>query len=240
MRFGDYFSALDYKEILISLGLSIVCLPVFPHTSLSGSFLSKEVGWVQNSPTISPTSSAFWGDLSSSDVPSTSKVYYSPPGWLYSLSHQGPGRQHTRCLNEWSMYCSSCIQSFTEYLMSMQIGSYEGLIRADLIENSLHALICLQKSFGDLSKRFEIKKRLQCKNFTWYLNTVYPEVYVPDLNPVISGYVSIFMFPFFLDKFPPMYLLTYCFWSFPLLMPLPWNELKNRNCAVCFYFFDVI
>lgn len=86
----------------------------------------------------------------------------------------------------------------------MQIGPYEGFIRADLIENSLHALICFQKSFGDLSKRFEIKKRLQCKNFTWYLNTIYPEVYVPDLNPVISGYVSIFMFPLFLDKFPPI------------------------------------
>ncbi|KAM7316483.1 hypothetical protein ACRRTK_024214 [Alexandromys fortis] len=54
--------------------------------------------------------------------------------------------------------------------------------------NTDAAKIVKQKSFGDLSKRFEIKKRLQCKNFTWYLNTIYPEVYVPDLNPVISGY----------------------------------------------------
>ncbi|XP_049743305.1 polypeptide N-acetylgalactosaminyltransferase 3 [Elephas maximus indicus] len=58
--------------------------------------------------------------------------------------------------------------------------------------NTDAAKIVRQKSFGDLSKRFEIKHRLQCKNFTWYLNSVYPEVYVPDLNPVISGYIKSF------------------------------------------------
>lgn len=60
----------------------------------------------------------------------------------------------------------------------------------------LSLLIFLQKSFGDLSKRFEIRQRLQCKNFTWYLKNIYPEVYVPDLSPVVSGYVSIFLFFF--------------------------------------------
>ncbi|XP_059560218.1 polypeptide N-acetylgalactosaminyltransferase 3 isoform X3 [Myotis daubentonii] len=56
-----------------------------------------------------------------------------------------------------------------------------------------------RKSFGDLSKRFEIKHRLQCKNFTWYLNNIYPEVYVPDLNPVISGYIKSVGQPLCLD-----------------------------------------
>ncbi|KAL1786867.1 polypeptide N-acetylgalactosaminyltransferase 3 [Sigmodon hispidus] len=65
--------------------------------------------------------------------------------------------------------------------------------------NTDAAKIVKQKSFGDLSKRFEIKKRLQCKNFTWYLNTVYPEVYVPDLNPVISGYIKSLSQPLCLD-----------------------------------------
>ncbi|XP_035313862.1 polypeptide N-acetylgalactosaminyltransferase 3 [Cricetulus griseus] len=65
--------------------------------------------------------------------------------------------------------------------------------------NTDAAKIVKQKSFGDLSKRFEIKKRLQCKNFTWYLNTVYPEVYVPDLNPVISGYIKSVGQPLCLD-----------------------------------------
>lgn len=65
--------------------------------------------------------------------------------------------------------------------------------------NTDAAKIVKQKSFGDLSKRFEIKKRLQCKNFTWYLNTIYPEVYVPDLNPVISGYIKSVGQPLCLD-----------------------------------------
>ncbi|XP_036277769.1 polypeptide N-acetylgalactosaminyltransferase 3 isoform X3 [Pipistrellus kuhlii] len=56
-----------------------------------------------------------------------------------------------------------------------------------------------RKSFGDLSKRLELKHRLQCKNFTWYLNNIYPEVYVPDLNPVISGYIKSVGQPLCLD-----------------------------------------
>ncbi|XP_060007451.1 polypeptide N-acetylgalactosaminyltransferase 3 isoform X2 [Lagenorhynchus albirostris] len=65
--------------------------------------------------------------------------------------------------------------------------------------NTDAAKIVKQKSFGDLSKRFEIKHRLQCKNFTWYLNNIYPEAYVPDLNPVIAGYIKSFGQPLCLD-----------------------------------------
>ncbi|KAM7104763.1 polypeptide N-acetylgalactosaminyltransferase 3 isoform 1-T2 [Molossus nigricans] len=65
--------------------------------------------------------------------------------------------------------------------------------------NTDAAKIVKQKSFGDLSKRFEIKHRLQCKNFTWYLNNIYPEVYVPDLNPVIAGYIKSVGQPICLD-----------------------------------------
>ncbi|KAG8432391.1 hypothetical protein GDO86_002287 [Hymenochirus boettgeri] len=49
------------------------------------------------------------------------------------------------------------------------------------------ANIVQKKDFGDLSRRLELRNRLQCKNFTWYLNTIYPEIYVPDLNPLIHG-----------------------------------------------------
>uniref|UniRef100_A0ACB8G212 Polypeptide N-acetylgalactosaminyltransferase 3 n=2 Tax=Sphaerodactylus townsendi TaxID=933632 RepID=A0ACB8G212_9SAUR len=52
------------------------------------------------------------------------------------------------------------------------------------------AKIAKQKTFGDLSKRLELRHRLQCKNFTWYLSSVYPEVYIPDLNPPLSGFLK--------------------------------------------------
>ncbi|XP_053264691.1 polypeptide N-acetylgalactosaminyltransferase 3 isoform X2 [Podarcis raffonei] len=50
--------------------------------------------------------------------------------------------------------------------------------------------IVKQKTFGDLSKRYELRQQLQCKNFTWYLSNVYPEAYVPDLNPPLYGFLK--------------------------------------------------
>lgn len=45
-------------------------------------------------------------------------------------------------------------------------------------------------NFGDISERLNLRERLKCKNFTWYLNNVYPEAYVPDLSPVKYGAIK--------------------------------------------------
>lgn len=48
-----------------------------------------------------------------------------------------------------------------------------------------------QHSFGDVSKRVDLREKLQCKSFSWYLKNVYPEVFMPDLNPLQFGAVSV-------------------------------------------------
>ncbi|KAM4626733.1 polypeptide N-acetylgalactosaminyltransferase 3 [Discoglossus pictus] len=53
--------------------------------------------------------------------------------------------------------------------------------------NKEAANIVQRKEYGDLSKRYDLRQRLQCKNFTWYLQNIYPEMYVPDLHPLIFG-----------------------------------------------------
>ncbi|KAE8293701.1 Polypeptide N-acetylgalactosaminyltransferase 6 [Larimichthys crocea] len=44
-----------------------------------------------------------------------------------------------------------------------------------------------QNLFGDVTKRRELRERLKCNNFSWYLKNIYPEVYVPDIRPVMHG-----------------------------------------------------
>lgn len=45
---------------------------------------------------------------------------------------------------------------------------------------------------GDLTERHELRKRLQCKSFSWYLQNVIPELRIPDMNPLGRGEVFIF------------------------------------------------
>lgn len=41
--------------------------------------------------------------------------------------------------------------------------------------------------FGDVSARLELRKKLQCKTFKWYLDNIYPDAQMPDLYPPAKG-----------------------------------------------------
>nr|XP_042913210.1 polypeptide N-acetylgalactosaminyltransferase 5-like [Parasteatoda tepidariorum] len=50
-----------------------------------------------------------------------------------------------------------------------------------------------QKNYGDVSSRIELRKKLNCKSFDWYLKNIYPELYIPaDL--VAEGEVRLRIF----------------------------------------------
>ncbi|XP_028292640.1 polypeptide N-acetylgalactosaminyltransferase 3 [Gouania willdenowi] len=56
--------------------------------------------------------------------------------------------------------------------------------------NQQASQIAQDRSFGDISKRMDLRSRLQCRSFSWYLKNVYPEVFLPDLNPLRFGSVK--------------------------------------------------
>lgn len=45
-------------------------------------------------------------------------------------------------------------------------------------------------SFGDISERLELKKKLKCRPFKWFLENVYPELEVPPNQALIYGMIK--------------------------------------------------
>ena len=35
------------------------------------------------------------------------------------------------------------------------------------------------KDFGDVSRRRQLRRNMKCKSFKWFLETIYPELYIP-------------------------------------------------------------
>lgn len=56
--------------------------------------------------------------------------------------------------------------------------------------NQQAAQIARDKTFGDISKRVALREQLQCKSFSWYLTNIYPEIFMPDLNPLHFGSIK--------------------------------------------------
>ncbi|MGH0179604.1 UNVERIFIED_CONTAM: hypothetical protein FKN15_002038 [Acipenser sinensis] len=53
--------------------------------------------------------------------------------------------------------------------------------------NQNAATMAREHTYGDISARLRLKEDLKCKNFTWYLQNIYPEAFVPDLTPALYG-----------------------------------------------------
>lgn len=50
------------------------------------------------------------------------------------------------------------------------------------------------RDYGDISDRVELRERLKCKSFKWYLENVYSELPLPNENLLHGGSVSIMLY----------------------------------------------
>lgn len=100
----------------------------------------------------------------------------------------------------------------------------------DISDWTNRVIFCvLQMNYGDITDRLKLRERLRCKNFTWFLNHIYPEAFVPDLNPVKFGAVSLhFNLPKNSYRFCVcVCVLTLCSWSRDVDQKLGVSEMSG-------------
>jgi len=52
-------------------------------------------------------------------------------------------------------------------------------------------ILAQNKDAGNITDRLELRKRLNCKSFKWFLENVYPEKFVIDEDVFAYGMVSL-------------------------------------------------
>lgn len=56
-------------------------------------------------------------------------------------------------------------------------------------ENQRCSHFVLQGDYGDITSRKDLRRKLKCKSFKWYLENIYPELFIPG-DAVASGEVK--------------------------------------------------
>lgn len=72
----------------------------------------------------------------------------------------------------------------------MSAGGERGFDRKNRDLQGLTIPLLSQEPFGDVTERKQLREKLRCKDFRWFLENVYPELHVPEDRPGCFGMVS--------------------------------------------------